>query len=84
MATKTITIELDAYDALTRARLHPRESFSEVVRRARWDDKQHTARALLAFVEQRSRAREVLDDAALQALTAHDVSEARVSPRTKR
>ena len=84
MATKTITIELDAYDALVRARVHPRESFSEVVRRARWDEKQHTARALLAFVEHRSRTREVLTDAALRTLTLHDAGEARVTTRTKR
>lgn len=38
MATKTISLELDAYDRLKRAKRSPRESFSEVVRRARWDD----------------------------------------------
>jgi predicted CopG family antitoxin len=34
MATKTISLELDAYDHLCRARRHERESFSSVVRRA--------------------------------------------------
>ncbi|HXV60236.1 MAG TPA: antitoxin VapB family protein [Vicinamibacteria bacterium] len=38
MATKTITLELDAYEKLKRAKRGPRESFSSVVRRARWDD----------------------------------------------
>ncbi len=33
MATKTITLELDAYERLRSAKLSPRESFSEVVRR---------------------------------------------------
>ena len=38
MATKTITLELDAYEKLKRAKRVPRESFSSVVRRARWDE----------------------------------------------
>ena len=33
MATKTLTLELDAYEKLRRAKRYPRESFSEVVRR---------------------------------------------------
>ncbi|MEM7144189.1 MAG: antitoxin VapB family protein [Verrucomicrobiota bacterium] len=37
MATKTISLELDAYERLRRAKRSPRESFSEVVRRAQWD-----------------------------------------------
>jgi hypothetical protein len=38
MATKTITRELDAYEKLRAAKRSERESFSEVVRRARWDE----------------------------------------------
>ena len=38
MATKTISLELDAYEKLRRAKRQPRESFSSVVRRARWDE----------------------------------------------
>lgn len=38
MATKTITLELDAYEKLKRAKRVPRESFSSVVRRARWEE----------------------------------------------
>ena len=38
MATKTITLELDAYEKLRNAKKSDRESFSQVVRRARWDD----------------------------------------------
>jgi hypothetical protein len=37
-ATKTISLELDAYERLRKAKRSERESFSEVVRRARWDD----------------------------------------------
>jgi predicted CopG family antitoxin len=33
MATKTITLEIDAYERLKSAKRFPRESFSEVVRR---------------------------------------------------
>lgn len=38
MATKTISLALDAYNRLRAARKHPRESFSSVLRRARWAD----------------------------------------------
>jgi len=48
MATKTITLELDAYEELRRAKRGPRESFSAVVRRAAWPQEPLTAAALLA------------------------------------
>jgi hypothetical protein len=38
MAVKTISLELDAYEKLRRAKRNPGESFSNVVRRARWVD----------------------------------------------
>ncbi len=37
MATKTISVDLDAYAALSRARLSEKESFSQVIKRARWN-----------------------------------------------
>jgi len=43
MAIKTISLELDAYDKLKRAKRSARESFSNVVRRAKWDDAPLTA-----------------------------------------
>ncbi len=43
MATKTISLRLDAYERLRRARLHPGESFTEVVLRAQWPDRGLTA-----------------------------------------
>ena len=43
MATKTITLELDAYERLRRAKRAPRESFSAVVRRAVWPEEPLTA-----------------------------------------
>lgn len=38
MATKTISLELDAYEKLKQAKRQPRESFSSVVRRAHWHE----------------------------------------------
>lgn len=48
MATKTISLRLDAYERLRRARLRPDESFTEVVLRARWPDRGLTAGELRA------------------------------------
>ncbi len=48
MATKTISIDLAAYEALARARLTPDESFSRVIKRARWAEGKKTGAALMA------------------------------------
>ncbi|MBE2180668.1 MAG: antitoxin VapB family protein [Chthoniobacterales bacterium] len=45
MATKTITLEIDAYEKL-RAAKHRGESFTEVVRRAVWEHTPATGSAL--------------------------------------
>ena len=50
MATKTITLELDAYEKL-RAAKKPGESFTEVVRRADITDAPLTGTSLLAYYE---------------------------------
>ncbi len=47
MGSKNISISEDAYLRLRQARRHPRESFSEVIRRGRWDDEVPTAQAWL-------------------------------------
>jgi hypothetical protein len=67
MATKTITLELDAYEKLKRAKRSERESFSEVVRRARWDDAATTGPQILALLEdlRRMDPRSFLSDDAL-------------------
>lgn len=46
MATKTISLRLEAYERLRRARRSPDESFSDVVMRAQWAELGITAREL--------------------------------------
>lgn len=47
MATKTISLRLEAYEKLRRARRFPEESFSSVVLRATWSGETLTGRELL-------------------------------------
>jgi hypothetical protein len=47
MASKTISIDLEAYERLRRARQARDESFSMVIKRAIWPDPPRTAAALL-------------------------------------
>ena len=53
MATKTITLELDAYEKLKAAK-RGRESFSSVVRRCILPDSPKTGAALLDYLRARS------------------------------
>jgi hypothetical protein len=50
MATKTISLELDAYDRLKQAK-RGKESFSAVIRRARFDAPLSTGAAILEETE---------------------------------
>lgn len=47
MATRKISIDIEAYERLRRARLSPDESFSRVIKRARWPSVPRTAAGLL-------------------------------------
>ncbi len=51
MATKTISIDAEAYERLKRARRRPTESFSRVIKRAVWDSGPSTGAALLRALE---------------------------------
>jgi len=51
MATKTISIDLEAYERLRRARRERSESFSMVIKRAVWPTPPRTAGALLEALE---------------------------------
>jgi len=63
MGSKNISISDDAYLRLRRARRHPRESFSQVIRRSRWDNECPTAGSWLeAFAEAPLVSDAILDD----------------------
>jgi hypothetical protein len=47
MATKTISIDLEAYERLSMARTSPKDSFSRVIKRAKWDHPPKTCGDLL-------------------------------------
>lgn len=47
MATKTISIDIDAYEYLNKARIHAHESFSKVIKRAKWDSAPYTCGGIL-------------------------------------
>jgi len=56
MATKTISIDLSAYERLTTARAHEKESFSKVIKRALWPASRITGKGLLKALESMPRA----------------------------
>lgn len=53
MPTKTISLKIEAYEKLKRARRSPEESFSSVVLRASWPEETVTGAALLAHYRRR-------------------------------
>lgn len=53
MSTKTISVRLDAYERLKRAKRSSAESFSDVIMRARWDAEPVTAGDYLRLVRER-------------------------------
>lgn len=55
MATKTISLDHEAYERLRRARARADESFSQVIKRARWDERGATGASLLETLERMPR-----------------------------
>jgi len=53
MSSKTISLSVEAYERLRRARRRPSESFSAVVMRARWADEPIVAADYLRTVRER-------------------------------
>jgi hypothetical protein len=51
MATKTISVDFEAYQRLREARLRPDESFSQVIRRARWEAVDSIGQSVLEALE---------------------------------
>lgn len=47
MATKTLSVDEDAYRKLVQARRHARESFSKVIKRASWGEGKRRCRDIL-------------------------------------
>ena len=48
MSTKTLSVDEEAYLHLVRAKRDSKESFSKVIKRARWDEGKRTCESLLA------------------------------------
>jgi predicted CopG family antitoxin len=72
MATKTISIDLEAYERLRRARQSPTESFSRVIKRATWSAPERTAGHLVDVLG----ALPPVDEATLQRLDAAQAADA--------
>jgi predicted CopG family antitoxin len=51
MATKTISVDIEAYEVLCRARSSTKESFSKVIKRARWNSRAKTCGDLMAALK---------------------------------
>lgn len=67
MATKTISIDIEAHRRLSAARRTPKESFSQVIRRAHWEEEAPmTGAGLLALLQKTA----PVDQAVIDALEA--------------
>ncbi len=80
MATKTITLELDAYERLKRAKRSSKESFSSVVRRAVWQDETCTSSELLQIMKRRMKLGKLLPNEPI----LDRLDRAQESPRTSK
>ncbi len=64
MGTKTLSVDEEAYERLRRARLNPKESFSKVIKRAKWD----TGKPRCGDILRRSEGLPSMDEKALDRL----------------
>lgn len=80
MATKTISLELDAYDKLKAAKRSEKESFSSVVRRAHFAAVPSTGAAILARMKELGSAGLLPSDTSLTYLETASLEDSR-SPR---
>jgi predicted CopG family antitoxin len=78
MATKTISLELDAYERLRNARRTPSESFSSVVRRAIFPGTPCTAGEVLEIAKRRLAEGKAL----LSPESLNSLDEAQENPRS--
>lgn len=67
MATKTVSLRLEAYERLKRARRFPEESFSEVISRAVWPNQTVTGEELLDRIARRGAIMTEEETAAVEA-----------------
>lgn len=58
MATKTISVDTEAYRLLSKARTSPKESFSQVIKRAQWSHLPKTCGDLLKVLVNKPAASE--------------------------
>jgi hypothetical protein len=79
MAIKTISLELDAYEKLKRAK-RGKESFSQVVRRARFDAAEGTGASIVKELDALYEAGRGLSETTLQHLEKRQ-KENRTNPR---
>lgn len=68
MATKTLSVDLEAYERLRSARVHEKESFSRVIKRAQWLPGEGTAASLLDSVRARGDSEGALSEEELDRL----------------
>jgi hypothetical protein len=72
MATKTISLKVEAWERLRRARRTPDESFSDLIMRARWDAVTVTGSELLRMVRERGPLYDAAGLAKVEAVKAED------------
>jgi hypothetical protein len=72
MSTKTISVRIEAYERLRRAKRDSSESFSDVIMRARWDTEPMSAAAYLGLVRERGPLYTTDELAGIEAAKASD------------